>query len=266
MELQDKIRIVRKAKGFSQQELGDRLSKSTYGISRQAISDWESGASTPKLDNLRDLARTLNISFDALLDDKCNLSDSKTLSEVMSGTYKKGEGANLPYVNIDIMAHQRVGKILAFILIFFFVSLIFVIGVMIFGNISLTVDTTQTSVLGKLDAAIAALGATNEVVKNIAVYAVIVAGILPFIFLAGILYSKIPSSKMIGHFDAHALTVNNGSLTYFPRSNIADIYLGKKKGLDPLLIVITNNGKQVTLEHVINPQEIVNCFQELKQY
>lgn len=42
MKLSDKIRIIRKARGLSQEGLGEKLSRSSqYGISRQSVSDWE---------------------------------------------------------------------------------------------------------------------------------------------------------------------------------------------------------------------------------
>ena len=44
MKLSDKIRIIRKARGLSQEALGDSLSRvSENGISRQSVSDWENG-------------------------------------------------------------------------------------------------------------------------------------------------------------------------------------------------------------------------------
>ena len=78
MELSDKIRILRKARGFSQEGLGENLSRvSSFGISRQSISDWENGKTEPKLDNIRDLAKVLNVSFDALLDESVDLNDAE---------------------------------------------------------------------------------------------------------------------------------------------------------------------------------------------
>jgi transcriptional regulator with XRE-family HTH domain len=44
MQLADKIKIIRKARGYSHEQLGDSLSRvSENGISRQAVSDWENG-------------------------------------------------------------------------------------------------------------------------------------------------------------------------------------------------------------------------------
>lgn len=84
MKLSDKIRIIRKARGLSQEALGDSLSRvSENGISRQSVSDWENGKAEPKLDNIRDLAEVLNVSFDALLDENIDLDDNRVLSSVL---------------------------------------------------------------------------------------------------------------------------------------------------------------------------------------
>lgn len=52
----------RKQAGLSQEELARRL-----GLTRQAISRWESGAALPTVDNLVELARVLEVSVDELL-------------------------------------------------------------------------------------------------------------------------------------------------------------------------------------------------------
>lgn len=57
----DKLKEYRKQKGYSQTQLGDRI-----GVTRQAISRWESGADTPSLERIAALARVLGVSIDAL--------------------------------------------------------------------------------------------------------------------------------------------------------------------------------------------------------
>lgn len=52
----------RKQAGLSQEELARRL-----GLTRQAVSRWESGAALPTVDNLVELARVLEVSVDELL-------------------------------------------------------------------------------------------------------------------------------------------------------------------------------------------------------
>lgn len=84
MQLSDKIRILRKARGFSQEGLGYNLSRvNKDGISRQTISDWENGKCEPVLDNIRDLSKVLNVSFNALLDESIDLNDDETLNKVL---------------------------------------------------------------------------------------------------------------------------------------------------------------------------------------
>lgn len=84
MELSDKIRILRKARGLTQEALGFSLAKvSKDGISRQSVSDWENGKSEPKLDNIRDLSSVLDVSFDALLDENIDLNNKDVLNSVL---------------------------------------------------------------------------------------------------------------------------------------------------------------------------------------
>lgn len=45
MNIADRIQHLRKAKGISQEELADQI-----GVSRQAVSKWESEQSTPDMD------------------------------------------------------------------------------------------------------------------------------------------------------------------------------------------------------------------------
>ena len=57
----DNLKEYRKQKGYSQTQLGDRI-----GVTRQAISRWESGADTPSLERIAALARVLGVTIDAL--------------------------------------------------------------------------------------------------------------------------------------------------------------------------------------------------------
>lgn len=65
MKLEEKIIRLRKQKGWSQEELAYQL-----GVSRQAISKWESGASIPDIDKIIFLSELFNVSTDYLLKDK----------------------------------------------------------------------------------------------------------------------------------------------------------------------------------------------------
>ena len=62
MTIADRIQSLRKAKGMSQEELADKV-----GVSRQAVSKWESGASDPSTTNLMALAKLFGVEAEDLL-------------------------------------------------------------------------------------------------------------------------------------------------------------------------------------------------------
>ena len=57
----NKLVELRKSNGLSQEELAEKL-----GLSRQAISKWERGESSPDLDNIIQIAKLYKISFNEL--------------------------------------------------------------------------------------------------------------------------------------------------------------------------------------------------------
>ena len=52
MEFYENLNRLRKEKGWSQEELGNRLN-----VSRQTVSKWELGSTTPELNKLMELSR-----------------------------------------------------------------------------------------------------------------------------------------------------------------------------------------------------------------
>jgi transcriptional regulator with XRE-family HTH domain len=70
MKLEEKLQMLRKQKGYSQEEMADKL-----GLARQTISKWENGMAVPELQGLLMLSEEYGISIDRLVkeDDSCNL-------------------------------------------------------------------------------------------------------------------------------------------------------------------------------------------------
>lgn len=62
MELGEKLQLLRKNKGFTQEELASML----Y-VSRTAVSKWESGRGYPNIDSLKQLSKLYGVSIDSLL-------------------------------------------------------------------------------------------------------------------------------------------------------------------------------------------------------
>lgn len=65
MEFNNKFYSLRKQKGFSQEELANRLN-----VSRQTISKWEVGESTPDMEKLVAISDLFEVSLDELVLDK----------------------------------------------------------------------------------------------------------------------------------------------------------------------------------------------------
>lgn len=74
MNLSEKLKIIRKSKGITQESLASKLS-----VSRQAVAKWESGMAYPDIINLIQLSELFNITIDYLVkDNECEKSISST--------------------------------------------------------------------------------------------------------------------------------------------------------------------------------------------
>ena len=62
MILADKITALRRQRGWSQEELAGQL-----GVSRQAVSKWESAAAIPDLERILKMSQIFEVSTDYLL-------------------------------------------------------------------------------------------------------------------------------------------------------------------------------------------------------
>ena len=71
MILAEKIALLRRQNGWSQEELADQLK-----VSRQAVSKWEGGTSIPDLDKILKLSALFEVSTDYLLKDELEQPDA----------------------------------------------------------------------------------------------------------------------------------------------------------------------------------------------
>ena len=62
MKVSEKIRELRGERGWSQEQMAEKLN-----VSRQAITKWETGAGTPDIENLAAIAQLFGVSTDALI-------------------------------------------------------------------------------------------------------------------------------------------------------------------------------------------------------
>lgn len=81
MKFNEKLIKLRKAAGFSQEELGNKLN-----VARQTISKWELGETTPEMDKLIKLSEIFNITLDELIKEGDDLKKSNdTNSQKLAG-------------------------------------------------------------------------------------------------------------------------------------------------------------------------------------
>ena len=73
MEFNNKLYELRKSKGFSQEELASRLN-----VSRQTVSKWEVGDSTPDMEKLIAISDLFGISLDELILNKVPVQSAET--------------------------------------------------------------------------------------------------------------------------------------------------------------------------------------------
>ena len=91
MEFHNKLYNLRKQKGLSQEELANRLN-----VSRQTISKWEVGDSTPDMEKLIAISDMFGISLDELVMDKVpdqmgeTFSNSETVSQLKENVFTDG--------------------------------------------------------------------------------------------------------------------------------------------------------------------------------
>ena len=71
MKLEEKLQLLRKQNGYSQEELAERI-----GIARQTISKWENGQAIPEINGLIRLSELYGITVDRIVKDdaECNLT------------------------------------------------------------------------------------------------------------------------------------------------------------------------------------------------
>ena len=82
MEFNNKLYELRRQKGLSQEELAGRLN-----VSRQTISKWEVGESTPDMDNLVSISELFGVSLDELVLDRTPAKEQPPVQVVRSELY-----------------------------------------------------------------------------------------------------------------------------------------------------------------------------------
>lgn len=84
MKLEEKLISLRKAKGLSQLKLAEEI-----GVSRQAVSRWETGIVKPSTENLKYLGALYNVPLEYLLNDDAPEPGSEAKSAGEAANHQK---------------------------------------------------------------------------------------------------------------------------------------------------------------------------------
>ena len=82
MNIADRIQCLRKNKGLSQEELADKV-----GVSRQAVSKWESEQSTPDIEKIIIMSELFEVTTDYILKgiEPVSMTNKKTMYSLYLG-------------------------------------------------------------------------------------------------------------------------------------------------------------------------------------
>lgn len=116
MKLGEKVLKLRKRNNFSQEQLGEQV-----GVTRQTISNWELGETSPNPEQLKLLSKTLNTSIDELLE-----------NDIKKDKVDKTENES-----------NKILKILKTIGIILFFFLVIVVSILFFSNYFQTTATAS---------------------------------------------------------------------------------------------------------------------------
>ena len=112
MNFNEKLFELRRKEGFSQEDLADKLN-----VSRQTVSKWETGQSTPEMDKLILISKLFDISTDELLGNKQDETKRETVYVQGAANNKRKKIAVKVILVIVIMKFQRLDFVVMIILI-----------------------------------------------------------------------------------------------------------------------------------------------------
>ena len=257
MQLSDKIRIIRKARGYSQEGLGMNLSMvNKNGISRQTVSDWENGNCEPKLNNIRDLAKVLEVSFDALLDDDIDLNDKAVLNSVLHHlSSEKKEKVNNSFryrIYEYTIAKKDYAKVITFFSIMLSALVLCIVGLCLSGKVSFATWFVYVGGFGFL-LMLCLLAFPISTIKRIR---------------RGGRYSPFGTLSqthlvIIGWSDEQF-----DRTIYVPVTEVERMELGKgaKKLHGTVLVYLKNRTKPIQTSEIINPEKLIYVFNNLDSY
>lgn len=253
MNLSEKISIIRKARRFTQEEMGDKI-----GVSRQTVSDWEKGKFEPTLDSIRAIVEVLNVSYDTLLNDKVDLSDKASLNVALKNLDDDTKGKINNSFRYRIHEYTITKKDYAKVIIHFGLIAIFLIAVLV------------------------CIFNTHSVNNDPMFFVDIALGCVLLILLSTILIPIYGIKKIRAGGDNHSFgtlsqthlviigwsDANHDRTVYIPVSEIESMELNKDatKKHGTVVVKIKGRNKPLITNDIVEPQMLVDVFNNLETF
>ena len=116
----ENLKILRKEKGFSQEQLATRLN-----VVRQTISKWEKGISVPDAELLIQLAEVLDVEVSDLLGKKIEIAEGQNEKDILASELAKLNELLVVYGNKLSNLKRKVGIAIGIVLLILFLSAIY---------------------------------------------------------------------------------------------------------------------------------------------
>lgn len=84
MNINEKILLLRKKEGLSQEKLAEKLN-----VTRQTVSNWEAGQTTPDILQAKEISKIFNISLDDLTENKLELELKDNSNNILKNLIDK---------------------------------------------------------------------------------------------------------------------------------------------------------------------------------
>lgn len=137
MTLAEKVMLLRKQRGWSQEELAEHL-----GISRQSISKWESGISIPDIDRIIKMSDLFSVSTDYLLKEQIEFEENKREDQTnenikISKAIEVSDEEVNDFINLTKKASIRIAAVIS-LFILSPIIFVFLLGISEYGNSNIT--------------------------------------------------------------------------------------------------------------------------------
>lgn len=116
----ENLKILRKEKGFSQEQLATRLN-----VVRQTISKWEKGISVPDAELLIQLAEVLDVTVSDLLGKKIEITEGQNEKDILASELAKLNELLVTYGNKLSNMKRNIGIAIGIVLLILFIGAIY---------------------------------------------------------------------------------------------------------------------------------------------